>query len=246
MLDYTILDYGNTICPKTWSSDGNTLNYHKIYYCLNGSAQYKDNYTSIILKPGFLYILPQHTPYQIVHTREAFFHVLWFHADTILPTVHSFYEKKILKNTLSNTLISSLSLSMAEKPEFLSTLLPLLISSLNIPESSMNPHSRAVADCIIYIHQNLSEPISNDILAGISGYNKRYFIQLFRKHTGQTPRQYIIHAKFNLAKKYLAAGKTIAECAQEIGYENANSFSRDFKSLFSITPGTYRKQIGTP
>lgn len=245
-MNYTILEYGNTICPQTWHSDGNTKNYHKIYYCLEGSAQYKDNHSTAVLKPGFLYIFPQHMPYQITHTEELFFHVLWFHADTILPTVHSFYKKEIPEDSLSGALLSSLSLSMAEKPKLLSTLLPAFMSSLDIPECCVNSHSRAVTDCIAYIHHHLSKPISNDILADISGYNKRYFIQLFQQQTGQTPRQYIIHAKFNLAKKYLAAGKTITECSQKVGYENASAFSRDFKSLFSITPSAYQKQTGIP
>lgn len=246
MMNYTILDYGNTFCSRKWNSTGNTANYHKIYYCLEGSAKYNDNNTDAVLKPGFLYIFPQYTPYQIVHTREFFFHVLWFHADTILPIVHSFYEKEILDYTLPGVLLSSLTLSMEEKPKLLNTLLPAFISSLNIPESCMNSHSRAVTDCIAYIHQHLSEPISNDTLADISGYNKHYFIQVFQQHTGQTPRQYIIHTKFNIAKKYLAAGKTISECSQKIGYENTSAFSRDFKSLFSVTPSTYKKQIGVP
>ena len=38
MLDYTILEYGDTFCPAAWVSEGNTVNYHKIYYCLSGSA----------------------------------------------------------------------------------------------------------------------------------------------------------------------------------------------------------------
>lgn len=241
MLDYTILDYGDTFCSKDWNSPGNTINYYKIYYCLEGSALYRSHDNFFLLKPGFLYILPQKTDYEVVHTQELLFHVLWFHADTIFPMVNSLYEIKITPGSLPDTLLLSLKLSIIDNPELLGTLLSVLFSALNIPGIYELGHSQAVTDCIAYIHQHISDPITNDTLSTLSGYNKRYFIRLFKEQTGLTPRQYVIHTKFNYAKKYLAEKKSVTECAHLIGYENVSAFSRDFKALFSTTPGNYCK-----
>lgn len=246
MLDYTILDYGNTFCQKDWRSVGNTVNYHKIYYCLGGSARYRCKDDSILLKPGTLYILPQQTPYDVIHTEESFFHVLWFHADTIFPVVNFFYEVKIPPNSLGDALLASLKLSVSSKPDLLGVLLPALVATLDIPDTYDHIQSRSIANCITYIHQHLDQSITNDTLAALSGYNKRYFIRLFKKQTGLTPKQYMIHTKFNYAKKYLAHGKSVTECAHFIGYENVSSFSRDFKALFSVTPSHYKRQVGIP
>lgn len=246
MLTYTVLDYGNTVCPKTWCSQGSTMNYHKIYYCQEGSALYDNHHSTTLLKPGYLYILPQQTPYQVLHTEESFFHVLWFHADTVLPVVNSLYEKEIPQDSLEGALLSALYYSISQQPNLLGTLLPAFLSSLNIPETYTQQHSLAIAGSVAYIHEHLSEPLSNDTLAKLSGYNKRYFIQLFKDQIGLTPRQYIIHTRFNHAKECLALGKSVSECARSIGYENTSAFSRDFKALFSATPSAYIRQIGVP
>ena len=126
MLDYTILEYGDTFCPAAWVSEGNTVNYHKIYYCLSGSAVYQDSSGVHSLSPGRIYIFPQSCSYQVTHSREGLFHVLWFHADTRLPLVSEFYGQSIVPGDLAQSLLSSLALAVSKRPEILGALLPVL------------------------------------------------------------------------------------------------------------------------
>lgn len=246
MLDYIILDGGNIICPPNWISDGNTINYHKIYYCIAGSAIYQDSFKTRRLIPQTLYIFPQNQPYQIIHSEEHFFHVLWFHADCRLPIVSDFYEHPISQSGTLFHLLNSLDQALIDAPKIIGNLLPVFIKALDIPDSTISAHQKVLLLCTDYIHTHISEPVTNEMLAHISGYHKHYLIQIFKQHMGITPRQYVIHTKFNYAKKLLLQGNSIYECAHLIGYKNESDFGRDFKTLFSVSPGQYKKQTSLP
>lgn len=246
MLDYTILEYGDTFCPAAWVSEGNTVNYHKIYYCLSGSAVYQDSSGVHSLSPGRIYIFPQSCPYQVTHSREGLFHVLWFHADTRLPLVSEFYEQSIVPGDLAQSLLSSLALAVSKRPEILGALLPVLMKTLNLPGDGIPLHRRTLLLCADYIHGHIHEHITNEDLAQVSGYQKRYLIEIFKEQTGMTPRQYVIHTKFNYARKFLLHGKSVRECAHLIGYSNESDFGRDFKAIYAVTPGQFRRQSGLP
>lgn len=246
MLDYTILNCGYTHCDKNWISDGNTTGYHKIYYCSSGSAIYQDLVETAILTPGSISVLPQNTPYQVKHTQENHFHVLWFHADTQFPVSNCLYSTVLSPSCFSGTMLPALERAVIERQELTADLLRIFILSLKIPCPRPHQHRLPVLQCVSYIHEHLQETITNDELAAIAGYNKQYFIQIFKKQLGLTPRQYIIHTKFNFARKCLSAGYSIKECAHYIGYENESSFSRDFRALFSMSPSHYQKLAATP
>ena len=246
MLDFTILDYGCTHCGKEWISHGNTADCHKIYYCIAGSALYQSSQESITLMPNILYVLPWNTPYTVRHTEDFSFHVLWFHIDSRLPLVDGFYSVFLSPDSFPASLILPLQRAITEAPGQIASLLYIFIDSLNIPIPHIHPHYEAILQCVTYIHGHLNDAITNEELAAVAGYHKRYFIQIFKKQLGITPRQYIIRAKFNNAKRYLTLGKSVKECAHLIGYENESDFSRDFRSLFSISPSQYKKQSGTP
>lgn len=62
--------------------------------------------------------------------------------------------------------------------------------------------------------------------------------------TGYTVNQYIILLRMNEARKLLATTDLkIKEIAEQVGYLDATSFNRKFKSLYDISPSEFRKQF---
>lgn len=243
MLNYIILQHGENPCGENWESPGNTLNYHKIYYCLAGSAVYQEGKNSVRLTPGNLYIFPQNTPYRMMHSEEKHFEVLWFHVDTHMPLIRVLYQEKIQQDSMAASVIAALRVAKREQTELLPELLELLVRTLQIPNQITDIHGEVIRKCITYICTHMNEKITNDVLAEISGYHKHYMIRIFRECLGYTPRQYIIYTKFHYVIPFLKKGKSVGECAALIGYENESAFSRDFKTLFRVSPGQYRKLL---
>lgn len=67
--------------------------------------------------------------------------------------------------------------------------------------------------------------------------------QQFKRHTGQTPLEYVNSLKINKAKKMLSESDIpLREVVTSIGYYDESGFIRKFKNVVGMTPGEYRNR----
>lgn len=66
-----------------------------------------------------------------------------------------------------------------------------------------------------------------------------YFGDVIRKTTGDTASNHIRNYVIRLAKNALAAGKTVSQVSDRLGFEYSQHFSRMFKKQEGITPSEY-------
>lgn len=93
-----------------------------------------------------------------------------------------------------------------------------------------------------YIHENLSEDIGLDNIAGHVYLNPVYFSRFFKQHTGQTLTEYITKARINLAYEMLSSHKyRIHEISRACGYKSSKYFAKIFKQHTGQTPSEYSK-----
>lgn len=70
----------------------------------------------------------------------------------------------------------------------------------------------------------------------------KYLSRVFRERTGENFVNYRIRIKIEKAKELLSAGEAnVSQIAYRLGYENPESFIRQFKKLTKFTPLKYRK-----
>ncbi len=75
--------------------------------------------------------------------------------------------------------------------------------------------------------------------------NGRTLLRRFKKATGETPHQYLLRYKIDVAKDRLISGSmTIDEVCYHIGYENRKFFGKVFKKSTGLTPSGFRKKYG--
>ncbi len=102
---------------------------------------------------------------------------------------------------------------------------------------------RQVAAAKRYVEEHLPESIT---LKGISQnlfLSTAYFSRLFKEKTGENFSSYLAGRRIERAKLLLATTDLpIAEVAEAIGYREANSFSRLFKTITGLSPSTYRSR----
>ncbi|SFS47925.1 AraC family transcriptional regulator [Paenibacillus sp. BC26] len=79
-------------------------------------------------------------------------------------------------------------------------------------------------------------------LAALCGYHVIYFSSLFRKCTGESPKQYLISERIRKAKYYLLSGDKMEVIAERLGYASVHYFSRNFKEETGLTPTEFKQQ----
>ena len=100
-----------------------------------------------------------------------------------------------------------------------------------------------------YIHNHLTEDLSLARLEQEFYVSRHHLIREFKKRTGQTVHQYIIKARLELSRKYIAQGYSINDVYYMGGFSGYNHFFKAFRKAYGITPREYYRSIhesGTP
>ena len=96
---------------------------------------------------------------------------------------------------------------------------------------------------IEFIQKNPKENLSLQNIADNAGFSLAYFDAIFRQHTGYSPVEYSrIYKLTRSALELRRTQKTVLEVALDFGYASPESFTRAFKSFYSITPSEYREK----
>ncbi|WP_080875910.1 helix-turn-helix transcriptional regulator [Oceanobacillus timonensis] len=94
---------------------------------------------------------------------------------------------------------------------------------------------------IDYIHNHFKEPIRLETLAKIEHYHPVYYSEWFKKRTGKSPKTYISELRLQeAAHLLLSTGWSISRISEELGFENASSFTRWFARHKGVAPKKYR------
>jgi two-component system response regulator YesN len=95
-----------------------------------------------------------------------------------------------------------------------------------------------------YIENNYKSQFSYKDVAREIFISPSYFLNLFKKITGQTFTDYLTDVRIASAKNLLKTSEmNITEIAYEIGFNNSNYFSNIFKKSVGISAKEYRKKI---
>ncbi len=94
-----------------------------------------------------------------------------------------------------------------------------------------------------YIIDNLEYDINITLIADIFHYNKLYLGRLFKKETGRSITDFINSQRLKYAVRLLnETDHTIISIASRTGFNNVTYFNRLFKSVYGISPTSYRAQ----
>jgi AraC-like DNA-binding protein len=79
-------------------------------------------------------------------------------------------------------------------------------------------------------------------LTGECHVNGAYLCRLFRRYDHQSPYQYLLRLKMNLAAELLQQpGALVKQVAGQVGFGDPFHFSRAFKGVFGLAPDSFRR-----
>lgn len=97
-------------------------------------------------------------------------------------------------------------------------------------------------DVVNYVNLNFTKNISSSSISRHFGYDESYFCRKFKKITGITVTNYIKTQRLEHARRLLEkTDESIRHIAISCGFIDAAYFTNCFKSMYSVSPTTYRK-----
>ena len=98
-------------------------------------------------------------------------------------------------------------------------------------------------EAIDYIESRLLEPVRLSEAAESARLSPAYFSRLFRATFNTSPRRWILEERIRHAAQWMSDSElNVSEVAYRLGYENPHLFSRQFKSVFGMSPKAYRRK----
>lgn len=103
--------------------------------------------------------------------------------------------------------------------------------------SERNERFRRLKAAADWLASNYSKPVIIPDLAASAGMSATSFHRHFKAVTGHSPLVFQRKVRLMEAKKLLGAGSTnVSQVAYEVGYLSPAQFSREYKSMFGISP----------
>ncbi len=94
-----------------------------------------------------------------------------------------------------------------------------------------------------FIERNCFKKIFLKDVSDIVFLSPKYLSRIFKEYTGTNFNEYKLKVKTEKAKELLTkTGCNINQIADKLGYENTESFIRQFKKITNLTPTEYRKK----
>ncbi|MBR8221823.1 AraC family transcriptional regulator [Burkholderia ambifaria] len=106
-------------------------------------------------------------------------------------------------------------------------------------ESSVVPP--AIARVRDLLHAHMDGNLGLDELAGAAGIDRFRLTRLFQRAYGTSPHAYLVRLRLRAARRLLAAGRTPAEAAADVGFADQSHLGRWFRRAYRITPAAYRQ-----
>lgn len=102
-------------------------------------------------------------------------------------------------------------------------------------------HSGNIEELLNYITENIDQPLTLEDLSQKVYLSPFYFSRVFKRETGYTLRDYLIHTRVNAAKFYLKTTHlSLKEISYRCGYSSDSTFCTTFRRITGMTPMEYR------
>lgn len=103
-------------------------------------------------------------------------------------------------------------------------------------------YDQVICDILSYLNTNLNEDLNVDKIAAQFYTSKAHLMRKFKKHTGYSIHNYILHKRLHKASQLIKDGDNITTAALNSGFNDYSTFSRSFKKLYQLSPKEFQQK----
>lgn len=240
---------------------------YELYYSISGGKQFLIDNRFYSIAPGDLFIINQYESHKLtqidnlVHERI----VLSIHPDFVkrLSTeetdldycfthrdghfqhkvsLNKSQQKRFLYYINKITSAKGYAHDILERSAFMELLAMInSLSSANEAALSESGHkySHQVEEMLVYINQNIGQPITVEQLAENFFLSESYICRIFKQATGTTINKYITARRISIAKAHLNEGDSVNEAFEKSGFGDYSNFFKAFTKAVGVSPKKY-------
>lgn len=114
--------------------------------------------------------------------------------------------------------------------------------------SSPSPDGKAllrIGEALSHLERNIHREVNLENLARIAHMSQRSFLRVFHSATGTSPLAWVIGQRINRACSLLRhSDRRVTEIAFDVGFNDSNYFTRQFRKITGLSPRDYRLRQG--
>lgn len=234
--------------------------YHQIYFLEKGELELTICEDTLRIKKRMGFFIPRDIPYRIhvltsdctthwvsfgCRYEEDFLPMLGLEQYKIFPELNikelGLQLKKMYLLSTENTFYSRCQNSALVYQFIMDVYAQDQKRLQSIEEESENP---ALLLAKRYIEQFYFNELSLEVIADFAHVSPQHLCRLFQKHMKMRPTNYINLTRIKVSKWLLhGSNKTIAEIAEEVGYNSPYYYTNTFKKYENMSPSAYRKMV---
>lgn len=103
-----------------------------------------------------------------------------------------------------------------------------------------------IGEALSHLERNIQHEVDLEDLARIAHMSRRSFLRVFQSATGTSPVAWVIGRRITRACNLLRqTDKQVTEIAFEVGFNDSNYFTRQFRKITGVAPREYRLRQAT-
>lgn len=260
--DLSLFSCGIQKCPPGHIWNGPRPQYH-LHFIIDGKGTLQVNDTTYHLKRRQLFLCPPDTPLRYNADSADPWHYAWvsFYGPKAVLWLKQagFDQKHLIRESyvpieqftiLIQKLLTTSKPTASNELKQLSCLfhlMSLLISSnINAKDASgirsTKSNEALLEDALQFIAANYDCNIRIQDISGYLEISRSRLCSLFKTHLDQSPQNYLLLLRLQKAQELLASSTfEIQDISQQVGYPDAQSFSKAFRRIYQISPSEYQK-----
>lgn len=252
--------YYMTSCGYYYTDYGYKIeryDYHNymLAYIIDGRLSVTSNQNTVVASKGQIVLLNCHLPHEyhtIGNTEFIWLHFDGCNSNSLYKAIISQYNNfvfslncacniekeiyEIIYTYRNSKLLTEAKISF----KIYSLLMELLDNSASCDES--NEFSKTVHSAVDFVNKNYKNQISLIDISNAVSMSQYHFSRIFKKECGYSPHEFLMITRINNAKHLLkTTDLAVKVIAQDVGYQNATTFTNAFSERVGVSPSQFRK-----
>ncbi|MDF2987079.1 MAG: AraC family transcriptional regulator [Eubacterium sp.] len=242
MLQKLLLGKGTVIMELSTPQSTNTellqnSEYKKINRELMGCLQNLDRQKAVHLLDHFFIYIKESNVYNIQYIQNCCINII------CQVQNYLFENNEAFEADLEYQLINWNNILKFETVEDICTYMKVIFENVieGLEDKKNKRPSKVVALVIKYIEESFSKDITIKEIAKELYYSQNHLGVLFKKETGKGFSEYLTEYRMKKAQEFLKTTLLRTyQISNAVGYTNVNSFIKQFKLMYNMTPKEYR------